>query len=315
MPQDTDKWSQWDFSSLDDWEVEHCWSYEFTWHLPGLVRRVLDWREKVPKREGQDLFEAYLSHQGGRASPFIQIGDDLLMIPPGAYYLFPEWPAMPYLKIPSRVRFQRLKKLSEGEKDWDKPRAPRTREGLAGTSRGRKERDAGKKGKVTSELREIDPHPGRYRLNPVSYMETEEQRFRLGWDDDAWTRFTESLRKNILRSNEMRIFRSDSEELAILRIPWTLSDKQILASFSKWLARNRPIPFQTEGTLGRSRPLQKRRDELEHLRKYLIVQDAGDWKVKVGQKLLFRDRSRWNDCRKAVAQTLTDLGSYPGCTI
>jgi len=117
MPQDTQKWSQWDFSSLEAWEVEHCWSYEFTWHLPGLVRRVLDWREKVPKREGQDLFEAYLSHQGGRASSFIQIGGDLSMIPPGAYYLFPEWPATPYLKIPSRVRSQRLKKLFEGEKD------------------------------------------------------------------------------------------------------------------------------------------------------------------------------------------------------
>jgi hypothetical protein len=172
----------------------------------------------------------------------------------------------------------------------------------------------GKKGKVTNELREIDPHPGRYQLNPVNYMETEEQAFRLGWDDDAWERFTESLRENILRSNEMRIFRSRSEELAILRIPWTLSDKQILALFSKWLAGNRPIPFQKQGTLGRSRPLQKRRDELEHLRKYLIVQDAGDWKVKVGRELLFRDRSRWNDCRKAVEKILDDLGSYPGCT-
>ena len=300
MPQDTHKWSQWHFSSLEAWEVEHCWSYEFTWHLPGLVRRVLDWREKVPKREGQDLFEAYLSHQGGRASSFIQIGGDLFLIPPGAYYLFPEWPATPYLKIPSRVRSQRLKKLFEGEKDRGEPREPHTPEGLAGT---------------TSELREIDPHPGRYQLNPVSYMETEEQRFRLGWDDDAWTRFTESLRKNILRSNEMRIFRSDSEELAILRIPWTLSDKQILASFSKWLAGNRPISFQKQGTLGRSHPLAKKRTELEYLRKYLIALDAGTWEVTVGGVHLFRDRSKWNACRKAVEKILTDLGSYPGCTI
>ena len=276
MPQDIKKWSQWDFSSLEAWEVEHCWSYEFTWQLPGLVRRITDWREKVPKREG-DLFEAYLSHQGGRASPFIQIGDDLSMIPPGAYYLFPEWPATPYLKIPSRVRSQRLKKLFEGEKDRGEPREPHTPEGLAGT---------------TSELREIDPHPGRYQLNPVSYMETEEQRFRLGWDDDAWTRFTESLRKNILRSNEMRIFRSDSEELAILRIPWTLSDKQILASFSKWLAGNRPISFQKQGTLGRSHPLARERTELECLRKYLIAVDAGTWEVTVGRVRLFRDRAK-----------------------
>ena len=73
MPLDTQKWSQWDFSSLEAWEVEHCWSYEFTWHLPGLVRRVMDWREKVPKREGQDLFEAYLSHQGGALAPSFRL--------------------------------------------------------------------------------------------------------------------------------------------------------------------------------------------------------------------------------------------------
>jgi hypothetical protein len=308
------KWSEWDFSSLEAWEVEHSWSYEFTWLLPGLVRRVKDWREKVPKREGQDLFEAYLSHQGGRASSFIQIGDNLFLIPPGAYYLFPEWPATPYLKIPSKVRFQRLKKLSEDEKDRGEPREPHIPEGPAGTSRDRKERDTGRKGKATSELREIDPHPGRYRLDPVSYMETEEQTFHLAWDDDAWERFTESLRKSILRSNEMRVFRSDSEELAILRIPWTLSDKQILVLLSKWLAGNRPIPFRKQGTLGRSHRLAKKRTELEYLRKYLIVQDAGTWEVTVGGARLFRDRSKWNACRKVVEKILTDLGSYPGCT-
>jgi hypothetical protein len=35
------------------------------------------------------------------------------------------------------------------------------------------------------------------------------------------------LRKNIVRSNKVRVFRSDSEELAILRIPWSLSDKHL----------------------------------------------------------------------------------------
>jgi hypothetical protein len=311
MPHDPHKWSQWDFSSLDDWEVEHCWSYEFTRLVPGLVRRVTAWREQVPRRKGQKLFDSYRVHQVGRITPFIQIGDNRFLIPLGAYYLFPEWPSLSYLKIPSRVRFQRLKKLSE---DWPEPSEPDTPGGPTGRSKYKKRRNPGKKRKITSELREIDPHPGRYRLDPVGSMETEEQASHMRWEDDAWKSFTQSLRKNILRSNKMRVFRSDSEELAILRIPWTLSDKRLLVLFWKWLAWNRPAPFQKQGTLGRSRPLQKRRDELEHLRKYLIVDDADTWKVTVGRVRLFRDRSRWNDCRKAVEKILSDLGSYPGCT-
>ena len=140
------KWSQWDFSSLEDWEVEHCWSYEFTRVVPGLDRRITAWREHVPKREGQNLFDAYLMHQGGRVTPYIQIQNDLFLIPPGAYYLFPEWPVTPYLGISSRLRFRRLKKLSEYEKDWLEPGGPTT-----GRKR-KKERYAGKKGKATGEL-------------------------------------------------------------------------------------------------------------------------------------------------------------------
>jgi hypothetical protein len=313
MAGDARKWSEWDFSSLKDWEVEHCWSYEFTRLLPGLVRRVMDWRKTVPKRKGQHRFGAYLSHQGGRASPFIQIRDDLFLIPPGAYYLFPEWPAVPYLRIPPKVRFRRLKMLSEEETDWLEPRDSETPEDQTGRGK-KKQRYAVEKGKAIGELHEIDPLPAQYRLNPVSRFKTEEQTFDLEWHDSAWKRFTDSLKENILRSNKLRAFRSSSEELALFRIPWHVPDKRLRAWLSKWLALNRPIPFRKQGTLGRSRPLQRRRDELERLRKYLIVQDAGTWQVKVGQTFLFRDRSRCNDCLNAVKKILTDLGSYPGCT-
>jgi hypothetical protein len=301
------KWPEWDSHSLEDWQVDHCWTYEFTRLLPGLVRRVIAWRKQVPKREGQDLFEAYHSCQGGSVTPFILIERKLFMIPLGAYYLLPDWPDTPFLEMPP-VRFQQLKKLPDYERDWfelleaDMPGGPTA-----------KERFVWKRGRT--ELREIDPHPGEYKLNPVGYIETEEQASQMRWEDDAWKSFTESLRKNILRSNKMRAFRSDSEELAILRIPWVLSDKQLLVLFSKWLASNRPEAFKKPTRLGRSSPLAKKRTELGYLRKYLIVQETGTWKTKVKGIPLFRDRSRWNECRKAVEKILADLGSYPGCTI
>jgi hypothetical protein len=300
MPQDTHKWSQWDFSSLGDWEVEHCWGYEFTRLVPGLVRLVTEWREQVPKRKGQNRFDSYRVHQGGRITPFIQIGDNRFLIPLGAYYLFPEWPGMPYLKIPSRVRFKRLKKLSE---DWPEPSEPEpdTPGSATGRRQYKKERNPGKKGKIMSELREIDPHPGRYQLDSLT----------TGWDYDAWKRFIESLQGNIIFFNSLRAFRSDSEELAILRIPWSLSDKRLGALFSKWLSLNRPTAFQKHGTLGRSHPLPKRKTELEHLRKYLIVHELGDWR---GQTHWFRDRAKWNECRKVVERIIADLSSYPGYT-
>jgi hypothetical protein len=142
-------------------------------------------------------------------------------------------------------------------------------------------------------------------------MQWDQQKFVTQWNEDAWKRFTESLKKNILRSNRMHAFRSDSEELVLFRISWAQSDKHLLALFSKWLASNRPIPFQKQGTLGRSHPLPKKRTDLEHLRKYLIVQEAGDWNVDVGRNRLFRDRSKWNECSNAVERILTDLSSYP----
>ena len=293
MADGTGKWSLWDFSSLDDWEVEHCWSYEFTRLVPGLVRRVADWRKTLPKRESQDLFEAYRFKQGGRATPFIQIGNNLFLIPLGVYYLFPEWPSTAYLEIPSGVRSLRLQKLSDAEET-------------------RIEFPTGKEIFVWKvgrpESREIDPNPAEYGLDPVSGRSPQ-------WNDDAWKRLTENLKKSVLDSNTLRVFRSDSAVLALLRIDWTRSDKQLLALFSKFLASNRPTRFQKQGTLGRSHPLSKKRTELGYLRKYLIVQETGTWKTKVNGVPLFRDRSRWNDCRKAVKRILADLGSYPGCTM
>jgi hypothetical protein len=268
--------------------------------VPGLVRRVISWRKQIPKREGQDLFEAYLSCQGGSVTPFIQIEGKPFLIPLGAYYLLPDWPDTPFLEMPS-VRFQQLKKLPEYEKDWfelleaEMPGGPT-----------KKEQFVWKRGRT--ELREIDPHPGEYKLDAVGYHEPQ-------WDDDAWTSFTESLKKNILDSHKLRAFRTDREELAVFRIPWVLSDKQLLALFWKWLASNRPEAFKKPRRLGRSSPLAKKRTELGYLRKYLIVQETGTWKTKVNGIPLFRDRSRWNDCRKAVKRILADLGSYPGCTI
>ena len=182
-------------------------------------------------------------------------------------------------------------------------------------SEGEREKSHGGRGNGRK-VQDIVPRPAEYGLDPKSHFDWEKQVFdKVQWNEPSWNKLLGSFTANILRSNEIRAFRSSSGELVLFRITWAQSDQHLLASFSEWLSLNRPVPFQKYGTLGRSRPLQKRRDELEHLRKFLIVQDAGNWKVEVGQTLLFRDRSRWNVCRKVVEKILTDLGSYPGCTI
>jgi len=121
MPKDFTRRPEWDSSSLGDLEVQHCWSYEFTRLLPGLVRCVTKWREQVPRKEGQDLFDAYCSHQGSQATSFLQMESGLLLIPPGAYYLFPEWPDSAYLNIPGEIRLQRLVKIGEIEQSGPEP--------------------------------------------------------------------------------------------------------------------------------------------------------------------------------------------------
>jgi hypothetical protein len=132
------------------------------------------------------------------------------------------------------------------------------------------------------------------------------------WDGGAFNRLVESLQENIRRSNKLRVFASEFEELALLRINWTLSDKRLAGNFLKWLAANRPRAFQPYGTLGRSHRLPKMRTDLEHLRKYLLVQDTGNWnwKIKVGETKLFRDHSKWVACQKAVEKIVADLSSY-----
>ena len=310
MGEDFSRRPELDFSSLDDVEVEHCWAFEFTRLIPGLVRRVTAWREQVPRKEGQNLFDAYCSRQCGRASPFLQMENGLILIPLGAYYLFPEWPNTAYLKIPREIRLRRLAKLSEIEQGGPELHETGNQALDPGGKRKKSHRGRWKRGE---QPRDIVPHPSEYGLDPVSRMQWKRQEFETRWDDTAWERFVQSLKENILRSNAIRAFRSDSAELSLFRISWDKSDKSHLNSFAKWLALNRPIPFQKRGTLGRSHPLPKRRTDLEHLRRYLIVQEAGTWRVTVGRVRLFRDRSKCNACRKAVLEILADLGAYPGC--
>jgi hypothetical protein len=297
-----------DFDSLANWQVEHCWSYAFAQLVPGLIRRVKDWRAEVQIREGQDAFDAYLLHQGGRLTPALQIEDRLFLIPPGAYYLFPEWPETPYPKIPEEIRFRRLKKLWEREKDWLEPQEKE--ENRKGQKRKQSTQRVMEKTDRT-ELRELVPHPAEYGLNPVSYPEYDPSVIK--WSGQHWSNFAESLRENVRLSNALRVFRSDREELVIFRISWVKSNKQLLALFSKWLAASRPVLFQHQGTLGRGNPLPKKKMELDCLRKYLIVQDR-TWKVIVGRNRLFRDHAKWNECRKVVEAIIADFSSYPGCT-
>jgi hypothetical protein len=267
---------EWNFTDLTDDQVEECWSYEFARQLPGLIKRIEEWRARAPKQD--DLFEAYRKLAGGHASPFIQIADQLFLIPSGSYYLFPEWPKTAYLKIKPSKRRERIENLWKEEKR-SLPSRP-----------------------------EIVPHPAEYGLD----FSTRD----YGWNEDAWERFTENLKKEILRSNTLRTLRGNSDELMMFRISWDMSDKSILGLISKWLAANRPKEFAKLGSVGRSNPLPKRRKQLEQLGKYRIVQqNKGTWSIEWNGKELFSDQSQWIKCRKSVEGVIAEFGSFPGCQL
>jgi hypothetical protein len=267
---------EWNFKPLTDDQVEECWNYEFARQCRGLCMRIKAWRMQVSKQG--DLFEAYRRFAGGNATPFIQIADHLFMIPPGAYYLFPEWPATPYLKIEPGKRRKRLERL------WNE-----------------------EKGSFPLG-REIVPHPAEYELD----FSTAD----YGWNKDAWERFTKSVKEEIIHSNTLRAFRGASDELMMFRIRWDMSDKNLLDSIHKWLSANRPKKFEKLGSVGRSNPLPKRRKQLEQLGKYRIVQqNKGVWRIDWEAKELFSDQSQWIKCRKSVEGIMAELESLPGCQL
>jgi hypothetical protein len=267
---------EWDFTDLPDDQVEECWSYEFARQLPRLIKRIEGWRAQALKQD--DLFEAYRKFAGGHATPFIQIAEKLFLIPSGAYYLFPEWPKVPYCKIKPSERRERIERLWKEEK---------------GSS---------------PSGREIVPHPAEYRLD----FSTAD----YGWNEDAWGRFTISLKEEIIRSNTLRAFRGASDELIMFRIRWDMSDKNILGSIHRWLSANRPKEFEKLGSVGRSNPLPKRRKQLEQLGKYRIVQqNKGTWIIDWEGKKLFSDQSQWIKCRKSVEGIIAEFDSFPGCQL
>jgi hypothetical protein len=124
------------------------------------------------------------------------------------------------------------------------------------------------------------------------------------------------LKKEIIRTNMLRAFRSSSEELVAFRIRWDLSDKIILGLISRWLSANRPKEFEKLGSIGRSNPLPKRRKQLEQLGKYRIVQQKkGTWNIEWEGKDLFSDQSQWIKCRKSVQRIIAEFESFPGCQL
>jgi hypothetical protein len=289
--------AEWDFRSLPDDQVEDCWTYEFARECPKLVSLIKDWRHSVlrtqatPKADGaaerlglhsadDPDFNAFKRHAGGSKTAFIRIGNALRMIPLGAYFMFPEWPEMPYQDIAAGLRRVRLQALLEKE----------TSRGLSQTAQSRASERAWKSrdGRVPN-LREIEAHPvelGMITRGNVICMPA------LVFDKSS-------------------ILLEGTDQIVIFRIPWDLADDRIVGLVSKWLEANRPRPDIKLGSVGGSEPRRKRRKDLERLGKVRIVRFFhNDYnRAWPGKKKLFADQSQWIKCRKAVERRIQEFES------
>jgi hypothetical protein len=289
--------AEWDFRSLPDDQVEDCWTYEFARECPKLVSLIKDWRHSVlrtqatPKadRAAERLgvhsaddpdFNAFKRHAGGSKPAFIRIGNALRMIPLGAYLMFPEWPEMPYQDIPPGLRRVRLEALLE--KETSKGLSQTAQSGAA--DRAWKSRD----GRVPN-LREIEAHPvelgmitrGNVICMPASVFD------------------------------KSSILLEGTDQIVIFRIPWDLSDTEILGLVSNWLKANRPRPHKKLGSVGGSDPRRKQRKDLERLGKMRIVRFRdNDYNTLWQGKKLFADQPQWIKCRKAVKRITQEFESF-----
>jgi hypothetical protein len=104
---------EWNFNrtALHDDQIEECWAYEFARECAELIDLISRWRDQVPTKE----FSAYLRASGGVVTPFIQVGNEVFLIHPGAYYIFPGWPKSPYRAISPGQRRSWLKEVQTRE--------------------------------------------------------------------------------------------------------------------------------------------------------------------------------------------------------
>ena len=113
---------------LEDSEVLPCYEYEYTRLDPLWKKDALNWRKEASQQTFRGFFVYWVDCW--RAESIIFHSE--------FYFLWPEWPHLPYLKIPKEVRLKRLKlwtgrdfrligrskglKGVHGQKhEWDKP--------------------------------------------------------------------------------------------------------------------------------------------------------------------------------------------------
>jgi len=91
-----------DFSTCPNWELAECWYYEFKRESPLARQIVVDWRKicDPPTFDG-----------------FLNMAQSMLMPPERGhlYALCPEWPSLPYLRIPPAERKRRFSQLFSNE--------------------------------------------------------------------------------------------------------------------------------------------------------------------------------------------------------
>jgi hypothetical protein len=271
--------ADWDFQGLLDDQVEECWTYEYARERNDLVTLIEEWRGDAPKPHE---FRSLKRYAGGQKTSGLWIKRRLHLIPLGAYFMFPEWPTVPFQEIEPGKRRKRFRALLENEKTIG---LPVTKEAKAA------ERAWKAQGVRLPALREIEPHPT--ELGAVV------------------TGDSICIPSSVFRTPKVLEESTDqqsTDQIVIFRIPWDRPDEGILELLARWLRANRPRKFLKQGVIGGSNVLRKKRKELERLGKWRVVRfREGDYRTEWDGKRLFADQSKWINCRKSVEGIIASL--------
>lgn len=259
--------AEWNFRDVPDDQVEECWAYEFARECPELIGLIEEWRQGAP--EPRD-FRSIKQYAGGRKTPVLRIKGELHRIPLGAYFMFPEWPKMPFQEIEPGKRRKRFRALLENEKSIGLPKTERAK----AAEQSWKDREGS-----VPKLCEIEPHPAELGM--------------VTWGD--WICIPSSV------FDKANISEESTDQIVIFRIQWDRPDEGILDLLESWLRAHRPRPFAKKGVIGGSNPLREKRKDLERLGKWRVVRSReGDYRSEWDGKRLFADQSQWIKCRKSV---------------
>lgn len=281
---------EWDFSEIDDEELDECYIWEYG-------REIDSWKDKVIKQQQFMLKKASLlgkNLKGNKFDDFFYItGNDgkprspYLILPRGLdtvfqerVYLFlysPEWPNKPYLSLIKEERRRRISMRWAGFLE---------------------DTEANKN--VFMELTGMQV--------PLEYLINDDlikKKFQYGEEE------TQDNRK--FRPVTFR-YDSGKSELAVFNIDWTKPDTLLVKYFKGWLNLYRPSNGEAADRRGGGGEIKKAKAKLKVLGAYRLLQnmkwsDAADYTENECGKHFYDNQSAWSRAKKEAVKEIQVLSS------